>query len=226
MTRLRRKGIQFATHVGALTPMGLLLFDWYQNDLTANPIQAVTLRTGKTALVLLTITLAITPLNTLFGFKQLISMRKWLGLYTACYVAVHFFIFIGLDYGFDFGLLKDALLEKRFALVGLAAGLLLLPLAITSTRGWQRRLGKNWKRLHRFIYLGAFLATVHYTWLVKSDIRVPLIYMAIVVLLLILRIPQVRTLASRFQQIVSKRMAHFRVRRDGQRRTSVLESSD
>ena len=226
MKRLRRIGIQLLTHTAALTPMGLLLFDWYQNDLTANPIRAATLRTGKTALVLLTITLAITPLNTLFGFKQLIPVRKWLGIYAACYVALHFFIFIGIDYGFDFALLKDALFNKRFALVGLASGLLLIPLVITSTRGWQRRLGKNWKRLHRSIYLGALLATVHYTWLVKSDIRVPLVYMTIVVLLLVLRIPQIRTAGSRFQQKLSRFGVSVRARWNKQRRSNVSETSD
>jgi sulfoxide reductase heme-binding subunit YedZ len=226
MTSLRRIGIQLVTHAAALTPMGLLLFDWYQNDLTANPIQAATLRTGKTALVLLMITLAITPLNTLFGFKQLIPVRKWLGIYAACYVAVHFFIFIGIDYGFDFESLKDALFNKRFALVGLASGLLLMPLVITSTRGWQRRLGKSWKRLHRSIYLGAFLATVHYTWLVKSDIRIPLVYMAVVVLLLVLRIPRVRTAGSRFHQMLSKFGARVWARLCNRGRTKILESSD
>jgi sulfoxide reductase heme-binding subunit YedZ len=226
MTRLRRIGIQLVTHAAALTPMGLLIFDWYRNDLTANPIQAATLRTGKTALVLLTITLAITPLNTLFGFKQLIPVRKWFGLYAACYVAVHFFIFIGIDYSFDFGSLKDALFNKRFALVGLASGLLLIPLVITSTRSWQRRLGKNWKRLHRFVYLGAFLATVHYTWLVKSDIRAPLVYMAVVVLLLVLRIPQIRTAGSRFHQMLSRFGVHLRARWSEQVRTNVSETSE
>ncbi|MEJ2549554.1 MAG: sulfoxide reductase heme-binding subunit YedZ [Anaerolineales bacterium] len=226
MTRLRRIGIQLVTHAAALTPMGLLIFDWYRNDLTANPIQAATLRTGKTALVLLTITLAITPLNTLFGFKQLIPVRKWFGLYAACYVAVHFFIFIGIDYSFDFGSLKDALFNKRFALVGLASGLLLIPLVITSTRSWQRRLGKNWKRLHRFVYLGAFLATVHYTWLVKSDIRVPLVYMTVVVLLLVLRIPQIRTAGSRFHQMLSRFGVHLRARWSEQVRTNVSETSE
>lgn len=212
MKSIRRSRIQLVTHIAALTPLALLIFDWYQNDLTANPIQAATLRTGKTALVLLTLSLAITPLNTIFGLRQLIPLRKWLGLYAALYVGVHFFIFVGVDYGFDFDLLKDALFEKRYALVGLASGLMLLPLTITSTSGWQRRLGKKWKRLHRAVYLGAFLATVHYTWLVKSDIRVPLLYMSIIILLLAFRLPPVRTAASRFGQNISSGTANFQAR--------------
>jgi len=212
MTNNRRTGILLVTHVAALAPMGLLLFDWSQNNLTANPIQAATLRTGKTALVLLITSLAITPLNTILGLRQLIPLRKWLGLYAALYVGVHFSIFIGVDYAFDFGLLKDALFEKRYALVGLASGLLLIPLVLTSTRGWQRRLGKKWKRLHRFVYFSTFLATVHYAWLVKTGVRVPLVYMAIVVLLLVLRLSPVRTVVSRFRYSVSNRIANFRRR--------------
>jgi sulfoxide reductase heme-binding subunit YedZ len=226
MTNTRRTGIQLVTHAAALTPMGLLLFDWFQNNLTANPIQAATLRTGKTALVLLIISLAITPLNTLFGLRELIPLRRWLGLYAALYVGVHFFIFIGVDYAFDFGLLKDALFEKRYALVGLAAGLLLIPLVLTSTRGWQRRLGKKWKRLHRFFYISAFLATVHYAWLVKSGVRVPLVYMAIVVLLLVLRLPPVRTAASRFRYSVSNHIVNFRKRWGRDSAEDVSEALD
>ena len=207
MRNLRRTWIQVVTHIAALVPMALLIFDWYQNNLTANPIQAATLRTGKSALVLLTISLAITPLNTIFGLRQLLPLRKWLGIYAALYVGVHFLIFIGVDYGFDFGFLKDALLEKRYALVGLASGLLLLPLVITSTRGWQRRLGKKWKQLHRLVYLAALLATVHYTWLVKSDIRVPLIYMAIVIVLLTLRLSRVRKAVSGLRRVIIHRGA-------------------
>jgi sulfoxide reductase heme-binding subunit YedZ len=206
MKKPRHFWVQLLVHIAAIAPMGLLIFDWYQNNLTANPIQAATLRTGKTALVLLTASLAITPLNTIFNLRQYLLLRKWLGIYAALYVGVHFLIFIGLDYGFDFGLLKDALLEKRYALVGLASGLLLLPLLITSTRGWQRRLGKKWKRLHRFVYLAALLATIHYTWLVKSDIRVPLIYMSIVILLLVLRLSKVRMAASRLRHSAFRRI--------------------
>jgi len=226
MTNLRRTGIQLVTHAAALAPMGLLLFDWVQNDLTANPIQAATLRTGKTALVLLIVSLAITPSNTIFGLRQLIPTRKWLGLYAALYVGVHFFIFIGVDYAFDFGLLKDALFEKRYALVGLASGLLLIPLVFTSTRDWQRRLGKKWKRLHRFVYLSAFLATVHYAWLVKTGVRVPLVYMVIVVLLLVLRLSPIRTAASRFRYSASNRIAVFRKRWGGKAAHDISEALD
>jgi sulfoxide reductase heme-binding subunit YedZ len=203
MRRFKRNWLLVLTHIGAVLPMGLLLWDWYSGSLTANPIQAATLRTGKSALVLLVLSLACTPLNTLFGLRQVLPLRKWLGLYSFFYASVHFLIFIGLDYGFNIVLLKEAIFEKRYALVGLLAGLILLPLALTSSRGWMRRLGKRWKQLHRLVYLAGVLAVVHYVWLVKSDIRVPLLYGAIVVFLLVLRLPRVRRAASRARNISS-----------------------
>jgi sulfoxide reductase heme-binding subunit YedZ len=168
------------------------MWDWSQGSLTVNPIQAVTLRTGRFAIILLILSLAITPLNSLFGWRQIIPMRKWFGLYSALYVGIHFAIFIGVDYGFNFSLIQADLLSKRYVIVGFFAGLILLPLALTSTKGWQRRMKKRWKKLHRLVYLAAILAATHFIWLVKSDIRVPILYGGIILLLLILRIPVIR----------------------------------
>jgi len=201
------KKIQILVHLGALFPLAWLLWDFARDDLTANPIQAVTLRTGKAALILLVLTLAATPVNTLFGYKPAIKFRRTLGLYTFFYASLHFLIFVGLDYGFDLALIYGAIFEKRYALVGFAAALILLPLAITSTRGWKRRLGKNWKRLHMLIYLAGILVIIHYIWLVKTDIRQPLIYGAVVILLLIARIPIIRKYLSNLRdKIRSKRI--------------------
>ena len=136
------------------------------------------------ALVFLVLSLACTPIYTLFGFKPALKVRRALGLYAFFYASLHFLTFVGLDYQFDIGLLKEAIFEKRYALVGFAAFLILIPLAVTSTKGWMRRLGKKWKHLHKLIYLAGLLAVVHYIWLVKSDIRVPLEYALVVVLLL------------------------------------------
>jgi methionine sulfoxide reductase heme-binding subunit len=185
----RRRGplLQAAVHVGALLPLALLIWDGLHGDLTVNPIQAITLRTGKTALVLLVLSLACTPAFTFFGLRQALRWRRPLGMYAFLYVSLHFLTFSVLDYGLDPVLLRQALFEKRYALAGLAAGLLLAPLAFTATRGWMRRLGKNWKRLHRLVYPAAVLAVVHYVWLVKSDARVPYLYGAILAVLLIVR---------------------------------------
>lgn len=197
MSKTKRSILLLLTHVTALAPLAWLLVDGLTGNLTANPIQAATLRTGKPALVLLVLSLSVTPMNTLFGLRALIPLRRWLGLYAAMYAGLHFLIFIGLDYGFDLKLLQGAIFEKRYALAGFVSGLLLLPLAITSTRGWMRRLGKRWKQLHLLVYAAAFFAVVHYLWLVKSDIRVPLLYAAIVAGLLALRVPAIRRRASR-----------------------------
>ncbi|MBI3942506.1 MAG: sulfoxide reductase heme-binding subunit YedZ [Chloroflexi bacterium] len=188
--------LQILVHVTSLVPLALLIWDAFHNNLTANPIQDITFRTGTPALVLLVLSLACTPLNTLFRFREALRVRRALGLYAFMYVILHFFTFVGLDYGFDPDLLKEAIFEKRYALVGFSAFLLLLPLAITSTKGWMKRLGKNWKQLHRLVYLAAPLAVIHYIWLVKTDIRTPLAFGAAVLLLLTLRLPRIRHWAS------------------------------
>jgi len=196
MPRLTK--LQILVHLAGLFPLIWLLFDFFTGNLTVNPIQAATLRTGKYALIFLILSLACTPLNTVFHLRQALKVRRALGLYAFFYAGLHFLIFIGVDYGFDLILLREAIFEKRFALVGFSAFLILLPLAITSTRGWMKRLGKNWSRLHRLVYLAALLVIVHYVWLVKSDIRVPILYGMAVIILLILRIPLIRRFFGKF----------------------------
>jgi sulfoxide reductase heme-binding subunit YedZ len=194
--KLRDNWLRLLVHIGALTPLALLAWDYWGGHLSVNPIQDITFRTGKAALVLLVLSLACTPINTLFGFRPVLRVRRALGLYAFMYVGLHLLIFIGLDYGLDWVLIREAIFEKRYALVGFAAFLILLPLAVTSTKGWMRRLGQRWKRLHQAVYVASLLAVVHFVWLVKSDIREPLLYGAIVVLLLVLRIPPIRRSAS------------------------------
>ncbi len=204
MDWLKKNWLRILTHVGALTPLAWLIWDYWTDQLTVNPIQDITFRTGKPALILLVLSLACTPVNTLFGFRQVIPLRKPLGLYAFMYVSLHFLIFVGLDYGFDPALLYEAIFEKKYALVGFAAFLILLPLAITSTKGWMKRLGKNWKRLHRWVYLAGLLVVVHYVWLVKSDIREPLMYGGIVVLLLLARVPALRRAVTHLRSRLTK----------------------
>jgi sulfoxide reductase heme-binding subunit YedZ len=199
---------QVAVHIGALLPLILLVINWSQDNLTFNPIQALELRTGKYALVLLLLSLSCTPINTVFGFRQVLKVRRPLGLYAFMYASIHFLVFIGLDYEFDLVLLQEAIFEKRYALIGFAAGLILLALALTSTRGWMKRLGRTWTKIHKFVYLAGILVIIHYVWLVKSDIREPLIYGGILLLLLIARIPYIRKQLSRIRQHKSIRMLH------------------
>ncbi len=212
MVWLKRTWLPILTHVGALLPLARLIWNFFHDQLTANPIQYITFQTGKSALVLLVLALACTPLNTLFELKRVLGLRKTLGLYSFLYATLHCLTFVGLVYQFDPELLKEAIFKKRYALVGFAAFLSLLPLAITSTKGWMRRLGKNWKRLHRLIYLAALLAVIHFVWLVKSDIREPLAYGAAVVLLLALRLKTIRrTLVDLRERVAARRRNYNRV---------------
>ncbi len=207
MKRPKFTVFQLFVHLAALLPLALLVWDTVQGNLSVNPIQDITFRTGKAALVLLVLTLAATPANTIFGFRQAIKVRRALGLYAFLYAGIHFLIFVGLDYGFNFRLLGLELVEKRYVLVGSAALLILIPLAITSTKGWQRRLGKTWKTLHKWIYLAGILVIVHYAWVQKADIRQPLLWGGIVALLLLARIPAVRRAAVRYRKKLSNRFS-------------------
>lgn len=194
MRQFRLPGLEIIVHVAALLPLALILWDLAQHQLTANPIQEIQLRTGRYALILLVLSLAITPLYTASRLEQLPPLRRTLGLYSFLYASLHFLNFAGVDYGFNLALIWADIGNKRFILAGFPAFLILLALAITSTRGWIRRLGKNWQPLHRLVYLAALLAVLHYFWQVKADIRPPLVYTAIVVFLLVVRIPWVMNL--------------------------------
>ena len=189
MDRPRRNLVGWAVAAACLVPLALLAWDAWRGGLGANPIQAVELRTGKPALVLLVFSLAVSPTARITGWSRLRPMRRVLGLCAFFYACLHALTFIGLDYGFDPRLLPEALFQKRFALAGVAAFLALLPLAITSTRSWQRRLGRDWGRLHRLAYLAGLLATVHYIWQTKADITQPALWAGALVLLLLARLP-------------------------------------
>jgi methionine sulfoxide reductase heme-binding subunit len=205
-SRLRKNWLRILVHAGALSPLVLLIWDYFHFNLTANPIQEVTFRTGRYTLVLLILSLTCTPVNLLFGYKPILRVRRTLGLYAFMYAGFHFLIFVGLDYGFDWNLISEGIFEKRYALVGFAAFIILLSLAITSTKGWQRRLGRRWKHLHRLVYLAGMLAIVHFVWLVKSDFRRPLLFGLAVTLLLLVRVPRVRRFIGKARMRRSKKL--------------------
>jgi len=189
---VQKNWVWLLANVGGLTPLTLLLWG-IAGGRWVDPVAEITARTGLAALIMLIASLAVTPINTVFGWRQIIPARKPLGLYAFGYAALHLLNFIGLDYGFSLNaFLADALLEKRYMIVGFSAFLILLPLALTSTKGWMKRLGRNWKRLHQLVYLAGVLAVLHFFWLVKIDIRQPLIYGAILAVLLLLRLRQIR----------------------------------
>ncbi len=168
-----------------------LMWSWFNYDLSANPVKYIEHFTGSWTLGFLAITLAITPLRRVLHLPQLIRFRRMVGLYAFFYVCLHFSTWIVLDHWqqWSWNAIWADLLKRPFIVIGFAGFLLLIPLAVTSTAGWIRRLGgKNWRMLHRAIYATACLGVIHYYWLVKSDHRAPLAYGAIFALLFLWRI--------------------------------------
>ena len=187
----RMTAIKAALHAVALGPFAWLLYDVWTDALGADPIAAITHRTGDWALRFLLITLSVTPLRRLSGWNVLARFRRMLGLYAFFYASLHFCTYIILDLVGYWAQILDDLVKRPYITVGFLAWLGLLPLAITSTKGMVRRLGRRWIQLHRIIYGIAALGVLHYFWLVKSDLREPLMYGGILTVLLILRLPPV-----------------------------------
>ena len=194
MTLIKSRWISILAHVGSLLPLIILVYDFFADNLTANPIQAATIRTGKWALILLVLSLACTPINTVLGFKPVLRVKRALGLYGFLYVCVHLIIFTVWDFGLDLALIWQEVVQKPFVLAGLGAFVLLAPLAITSNKASQVRLGKDWKSLHKVIYLIMPIAVLHFSLLVKSlwARTEPLQWGLVVGLLLLVRVPVVQ----------------------------------
>jgi len=206
MSNRRITLIGIVVHIAALLPLVVLIWDFTQGNLTANPIREVQLRTGALAINLLMLSLACTPINILTGLRTVLSLRRPLGIYAFSYALLHFVNFIGIDYGFNFGLIREDLLEKRYAIAGLVSFILLLPLAITSIKSLRQGLGKNWQKLHWLVYLAATLAVVHYIWQTKADISLPLIYGGVLLILLAIRLPVVRNFANQHFRWLNRTM--------------------
>jgi sulfoxide reductase heme-binding subunit YedZ len=186
-------------HALALVPLARILYAVLTDMLSANPVQDVEQRLGRAAIALLTAALAVDPAVTLSGWRKLEKLARPLGLYAFSYAFLHFLVFIGLDFGFNGPLLWQELREKPFILIGLSALLILNALAVTSFRWWMRKLGKNWKRLHRLVYLAGLLVVVHYGLALKGDffqlrgnVLLPWLYGIGILLLLAMRIPAVK----------------------------------
>ncbi|MCS7011997.1 MAG: sulfoxide reductase heme-binding subunit YedZ [Anaerolineales bacterium] len=207
-----RKGswLRWIVHLLGVWPLAALGWDAWQGNLSVNPIQDAEQRLGRAALYFLVASLAVTPLTTLTGWHFLPPRRRALGLYAFLYASLHFAVFVALDYGFDIPEIFRLTREKPFILLGLTAGLLLLPLAITSFDHLMRRMGKRWKRLHRLIYLIAPMVILHYAWAQKGDffalrgdILRPLLWGIVLIVLFVLRLPVVRRKLSAMRQKVS-----------------------
>jgi sulfoxide reductase heme-binding subunit YedZ len=172
-----------------LVPLAHLLQRVYQNDLTANPIEYITHYTGDWTMGFLLITLAITPLRAIIRQPQLIRFRRMLGLMAFFYGCLHLATWIWLDKDFDIHEMWVDIIKRRFITVGMTGLLLMTPLAVTSTAGWVRRLGfRRWQLLHRAIYLSTLAGVIHYYWLVKSNINMPLLDGGVLALLLAWRV--------------------------------------
>lgn len=186
---LTSKWTKVVVFVACLVPVAMIVWRGFHNDLTADPIAFITHRTGDWTLRFLVITLAITPLRKILHLPQLIRFRRMLGLFAFFYVCLHFTTWIWLDKQFVWSEMWKDVEKRRFITVGFTGFVLLIPLAITSTAGWIRRLGgKRWQKLHRLIYVTAVLGVIHYYWLVKSDVRKPLFYAFLVGILLAWRL--------------------------------------
>ena len=178
--------------VACSVPFCLLLYNGFTNNLTANPIKEITHFTGEWTLNLLLATLAVTPLRKITGNNSLIRYRRMLGLFTFFYACLHFSTYLVLDQFFDWNEIVLDVAKRPYITVGFTAFALLIPLAVTSTNRMVQRLGNNWRKLHRLIYLIGALAIIHYLWLVKADLLPPIIYGVILCVLLALRSSRVK----------------------------------
>ncbi len=207
LKRLPFTPLQLAIHVGTWGELAWIAFDFFTHRLTVNPLQDIQLRTGRIAITLLVLSLACTPLSNLLGWRELPKRSRTLGLYAFMVAFLHVLVFLDLNNGIAWNYFSDTIVQKPYILFGMAAFLMLIPLAMTSFDIWKARLGKRWKRLHQVVYLIVPLAVLHYALAVKGDvlrlsgnIEQPLIYGGVVGLLLLLRLIWVRRFFVDFRQ--------------------------
>jgi sulfoxide reductase heme-binding subunit YedZ len=191
--------LRIGVHVAGLIPLLQLILLAVIGKLSANPIQFLTQMLGQAAANLLVLSLAVTPIVTVTGWRALIKHRRTVGLYAFFYFALHFSMFAVIDYGLNFKEILRQIPEKPFILIGVTAGTILLLLAITSFKYWMRQMGKGWQNLHRTVYLASILVVIHYAMAVKGNlanlsgnIARPLTMGVIISLLLVMRISPVR----------------------------------
>ena len=181
-------GMKTLAHILALAPVAVLAHNALHDRLGADPVAALTHQTGEWALRLLLLSLSMTPLRLMLKQSWPIRFRRLIGLYAFFYASLHFAVYLFLDLGSYWSQIGADILKRPFITVGFIAWLLLLPLAITSNQWMMRKLKRNWQKLHKLVYLIGILAVVHFYWLVKSDIREPLIYAGILALLFAIRL--------------------------------------
>ena len=178
------KPLIFAACLVPLAWMACGAFGWFGASLGADPVKKLEHEIGKTALNLLLLTLTVTPVRNLTGFTHLLRLRRMLGLFTFFYAALHFTVYLVLDLELNFRVLGADIVKRPYITVGFTALMLLVPLALTSTNGMMRRLGRRWQSLHRLVYVIGVLAVWHFYWQVKRDVREPLLYVGLLTVLL------------------------------------------
>lgn len=184
---MRAKSLKPVVFALCLVPAARLVVDALRSQLGANPIEMITHETGDWTMILIMATLAITPLRRITGVNAFISFRRMIGLFAFFYGTLHFFTYIWLDKFFDLHEIVKDVYKRPFITAGFTAFVLMIPLAVTSTKGWIRRLGKKWTMLHRLIYFSATAGVVHYIWLVKKDEAKPFFYATILAVLMLWR---------------------------------------
>jgi len=172
----------------SLIPLIVIVYKTFTNNLGPEPIKEITHHTGEWALLFIVFTLAMSPLKKITNLNIWISFRRMFGLFAFFYASLHLMTYVGLDYRFDLENISKDILTKKFIFIGFAAWLLLVPLAITSSKKMMSILKHNWKKLHKLTYVIAIFAVVHFIWLVKRDLTEPLIYLFIILVLLAFRI--------------------------------------
>lgn len=187
-SRNRIRLLKAVTFALACVPLAKIGVDAFTGGLGANPIEAILNRLGFWTLTFLTLSLTPTPARAILGAAWPMRIRRMLGLFAFAYGLLHVTFYVGVDQGLDLGLIAEDVTKRRFQAVGMTALLLLVPLAVTSTDAWVRRLGyARWKKLHRLVYVAAILGVVHFTWRVKADLRRPGIFAIAVGALLLAR---------------------------------------
>jgi sulfoxide reductase heme-binding subunit YedZ len=208
--------LRILVHLLGWLPLGYLIYAFYTNRLTINPVQELEQILGRIAIYWMVATLAVTPLYTLTGLRDLPARRRAVGLYAFLYTCLHLLVFFGLDYAFNLTQAWNLVTGKLYLLVGTLAMLLLIPLAVTSFDYFIRKMGKNWKRLHWLVYPAAVVSILHYGLAQKGDLFTlrgnilrPFLWLLLTMILFALRLPPLRRWASRTRRKISVLFRHL-----------------
>ena len=187
LRQINQKYLKIVLFTLSLVPIFFIIYQIITNQLGPEPIKDITHHTGKWTLYFIVITLAMTPLKKITKLNIWINYRRMFGLFIFFYASVHLMTYVGLDYRFDLASIGDDIIKKKYIFIGFSAWLLLIPLAVTSNKRMVKILKDKWKKLHRLIYLISLFGVIHYLWLVKRDLTEPLIFLAVILILLAFR---------------------------------------